>query len=141
MSSIIAVLTDKIALLEAELDAELAMPYAELRVGCPHAAKREMRTHVDLAQSIPALLRACFYYAGATQLAMTGRRCVTNEKTTVGNDGTTGGTRPSSEDKTAKSSISRERRFLDAIEDDDVREVLRGFHQLPRHPISPAKKI
>ena len=33
---------------------------------------------------------------------------------------------------------SDERRFLDAIEDDEVKEVLRGFHQSHENP--PAKK-
>lgn len=33
---------------------------------------------------------------------------------------------------------SDERRFLDAIEDDEVKEALRGFHQSQENP--PAKK-
>jgi hypothetical protein len=39
-----------------------------------------------------------------------------------------------------KSSISRERHFLDVLEDDDVREVLRERRKLPRHPILPNKE-
>jgi hypothetical protein len=51
---------------------------------------------------------------------------MTNEKTAIANDGTTDGTNPSCSPKTAKSFISRERRFQDTLEDDDVREVLRA---------------
>jgi hypothetical protein len=53
-----------------------------------------------------------------------------NEETTERN--------PSCGQKTTSSFISRERRFQDALEDDEVREVLRGFHQLSEH--APVKK-
>ncbi len=73
---------------------------------------------------------------------------MTNEKTAIANEGTTGAASPSCSPKSlgpkslgpkaAKSFISDERRILDALEDDEVREVLRGFHQVPEH--RPAKK-
>lgn len=55
-------------------------------------------------------------------------------KMTIAKDKTTSGTIPSCSQETTKSFISRERRFQDALEDDDVREVLRGSHQLSEHP-------
>ena len=61
------------------------------------------------------------------------RRRMTIKKT-IANDKMTSGTIPSCSQKTTKSFISRERRFQDALEDDQVREVLRGFHQLSGHP-------
>lgn len=61
---------------------------------------------------------------------------MTNEKTATAKDGTSSGAGPSPGRKTTKSFMSdeRERRFLDALEDDEVREVLRGFHRLAGHP-------
>ena len=55
---------------------------------------------------------------------------MTDQKTAVVNDGTTGEVKPSSDRKTTRGSdkkrcISDERRFQDALEDDEVRVVLR----------------
>ena len=61
---------------------------------------------------------------------------MTNEKTAIIND--EAASRANSSCSNAKSFISRERSFQDALEDDEVREVLRGFHQLSKG--SPAKK-
>ena len=69
---------------------------------------------------------------------------MTNPKIAVATDGTTGGANPSSSCETGrafaqKTFISDERRVQDAREDDEVREVLRAFHQLPAAPISPGR--
>jgi len=58
-------------------------------------------------------------------------------KKTAAKDETTRAS-PSPSHKATKSFISDERRVLDALEDDEVREVLRGFHQSSEHP--PVKK-
>jgi len=63
---------------------------------------------------------------------------MTNQKTAVTNDGMTGGANPASS-REEQSFISDERRVQDALEDDEVREVLRAFHQLPAPPISPGR--
>jgi hypothetical protein len=60
---------------------------------------------------------------------------MTNQKAAIANDDPTGGATPSSSGKTAqvsdeKTFISDERRVEDALEDDEVREVLRAFHQV-----------
>jgi hypothetical protein len=59
---------------------------------------------------------------------------MTDQKTAVANDGATGGAKPSSSRKTTRVShekrfISDERRVQDALEDDEVREVLRALHE------------
>ena len=60
---------------------------------------------------------------------------MTNETTAVANE-TSSRLSPSSSRETTKSFMpdERERRFLDALEDDEVKEVLRGFHQLAGQP-------
>jgi len=60
---------------------------------------------------------------------------MTNQKAAIANDDPTGGATPSSSGKTVqvsdeKTFISDERRVQDALEDDEVREVLRAFHQV-----------
>lgn len=59
---------------------------------------------------------------------------MTNQKTAIANDDTTGGTVASSPGKTAQASgeknfNSDERRVQDALEDDEVREVLHDLHR------------
>jgi hypothetical protein len=56
-------------------------------------------------------------------------------KAAIANDDMTGGANPLSSRKTApvsdeKTFISDERRVQDALEDDEVRELLRAFHQV-----------
>ena len=63
---------------------------------------------------------------------------MTNENTSISNDDTAEGPNATGNQKAAKSFISDERRFLDALEDDEARGVLRGLHQSQEHP--PAKK-
>jgi hypothetical protein len=65
-------------------------------------------------------------------------KVMTSKKVAVDSEGTTGETKLPCSDEATKSSISRELHFEDALEDDDVREVLRGFHKLSEHP--PVKK-
>jgi hypothetical protein len=59
-----------------------------------------------------------------------------SEKIAIADDGATGVSPLCS----PESSISRERHFLDVLEDDDVREVLRERRKLPQHPILPNKE-
>jgi len=69
---------------------------------------------------------------------------MTNRKTAVAGAGTTDGANPSSACETERafdenSIISDKRRVQDALEDDEVREVLRAFHRLPGAPVSPGR--
>lgn len=64
---------------------------------------------------------------------------MTNGKTAIANHEAAGKPNPSCSHKTAKLFISRERRFQDALEDDEVREALQGFRQLPGN--QSAKKV
>jgi hypothetical protein len=56
---------------------------------------------------------------------------MTDEKTSIADDDTAGGQR---DNKPSRSFVSDERRLLDALEDDEVKEVLRGFQRIAGTP-------
>ena len=85
-----------------------------------------------------ALFAHIFYIATQALLSNGPEMTMTNEKTSISNDDTADGPNATGNQKAAKSFISDERRFLDALEDDEVREILRGLRQSQEHP--PTKK-